>query len=175
MSYFFVVLFIMVLLLCALLNLASLPGNWVMLIFVVLWAIFGPIPQGTELGVFFFVVFAGLALLGEAVELLAQIWGGKRFGSSSRATFWGIIGAIAGGILCAPIMFGIGAIFGALAGAWVGSFFSERVLDDKPAKEAVIAANGALIGRFLGTVIKFGLGVTMLIWTATHIWPAGAG
>ena len=79
--------------------------------------------------------------------------------------------AIAGAIFFAPFLFGIGAIFGALAGAWAGCYVGERLLAHRPQSEAVTAANGALVGRFLGMVVKLGLGITMVVLTASTIWP----
>jgi uncharacterized protein YqgC (DUF456 family) len=171
MLYVAVVSFLLLLLLCALLNLASLPGNWIMAGLVTLWVLFGP-DNSSSPGVFFFLVFFGLALAGEAVEFLSQIWGAKKYGSSGTSTVMGMIGAIAGAVFFAPFLFGLGAVFGALAGAWAGSFLSERLLEGRPVKESVTAANGALLGRFLGMTAKFGLGVSMLVWTAANIWPA---
>lgn len=170
--YAFIVGFLIVLALCALLNLVTLPGNWLLAVLVVLWALAGPDAATASLGTLFFVALFGLAVAGEIVEFLAQIWGAKKYGCSNKATVAGMIGAIAGAIVCAPFLFGVGAIFGALAGAWLGSFAAERLLVGRPASQAVTAANGALVGRFLGMVIKFGLGMTMIVLTATAIWPA---
>ena len=171
MLYVAVTSFLFLLLLCTLLNLAALPGNWLMAVLVVLWALFGPENSNTP-GVLFFLIFFGLALAGEAVEFLSQIWGAKKYGSSNTSTFMGMIGAIAGAILLAPFLFGLGAVFGALAGAWGGSFLAERLLGGRPVREAVTAANGALLGRFLGMTAKFGLGISMIVWTAAAIWPS---
>ena len=172
MIYVLVVVFLLVLVLCALLNLVTLPGNWAMAVMVVLWALLGPAATTTDMGLLFFVAFFGLAVAGEIVEFLAQLWGAKKYGSSNTATVAGMIGAIAGAIFLAPFLFGIGAIFGALGGAWLGSFAGERLLVGRPTPQAVTAANGALMGRFLGMVVKFGLGITMVVLTATAIWPA---
>lgn len=171
MLYALVVGFLIVLALCALLNLVTLPGNWVLAALVVLWALAGPDAATASLGVLFFVALFGLAVAGEIVEFLAQIWGAKKYGCSNKSTVTGMIGAIAGAIVCAPFLFGVGAIFGALGGAWLGSFAGERLLAGRPASQAVTAANGALVGRFLGMVVKFGLGITMIVLTATAIWP----
>ncbi len=171
MTFALVIIFVMMLALCALLNLATLPGNWIMAVLVLLWFFFGPEPP-SPMGFFFFATFFGLAVAGEVVEFVAQIWGAKKYGASGRATIFGIIGAIAGAVLGAPLFFGLGAVLGALGGAWLGSFLSERLLSDKGVSEAVTAANGALLGRFLGMTVKFGLGITMIVLTATTIWPA---
>lgn len=161
--------FILLLALCALLNLASLPGNWVMAILVLLWGFFGPEPA---LNLYFYIAFFGLAVAGEVIEFITQIWGAKKYGSSNSSTFAGMIGAIAGAIFFAPFLFGIGAIAGALGGAWCGCFIAEKLFERKSTQDAATSANGALVGRFLGMTLKFGIGITMLVLTATHIWPA---
>jgi uncharacterized protein YqgC (DUF456 family) len=171
MTYALIILLLMLMLACAALNLTTLPGNWIMAVLVVLWALFGP-DSGQPLGVLFFVVFFGLLILGELVEFFSQIWGAKKYGASNTSTIASIIGAITGAILLVPFFFGIGAILGSLVGAWTGCFVSERFLSNRSTAEAVTAANSTLLGRFLGMVVKFGLGITMIVWTANTIWPA---
>ena len=112
----------------------------------------------------------GIALVGEALEMGMQILKAKRYGSSSSGTFAGMIGAIAGAILLAPLFFGLGALIGALAGAWTGCFVVEH-LKGRPLREALDAAFGAMMGRFLGTVCKCGAGGAMLALAAGRIWP----
>lgn len=171
MLYALVIAFVLLLCLCALLNLVSLPGNWLLAGLVSLWALAGPHAATENLGTLFFVALFGLAVAGEVVEYATQIWGAKKYGSSGKATVAGMIGTIAGAILGAPFLFGLGAIFGALAGAWLGTFTAERLLAARSVPVAAHAANGALVGRFLGMVVKFGLGITMMALTATAVWP----
>lgn len=151
-----------------LLNVFGLPANWIVLGLVALWKMVHP--GAANLDVWFWVMMVGLALIGEALELGMQILKAKRYGSSSSGTFAGMIGAIAGAILLAPLFFGLGALIGALAGAWIGCFLMELV-KGRPVKEALDAAFGAMMGRFLGTVCKCGAGGAMLALTAHRIWP----
>lgn len=72
---------------------------------------------------------------------------------------------------CWPRSFlGWAALIGALVGAWIGCFVMELV-KNRPVKEALDAAFGAMMGRFLGTVCKIGVGGVMLALTAQRIWP----
>jgi len=167
-SFFITAFFLVVLAVCVLLNLVTLPGNWAMVALVIVWELFYP---GSALGVTFFVFFIGLALIGELVEFGAQIYGSKKYGSSKTSTVAGIIGAIAGAIAGAPFMFGAGAIFGALFGAWGGCYLAERLILKQPSELAFRAAQGAMVGKFFGMVIKFGIGMAMLWLTASNIWP----
>ncbi len=168
MSVFFTVLFLVALAVCVLLNLVTLPGNWAMVALVVAWALLVP---GNELNILFFIMFLGLAVAGEVVEFGAQIWGAKKYGSSRISTWAGIIGAVLGAVFGAPFMFGVGAVFGALFGAWAGCFLAEILIRRQPSAVAFRAAQGAFVGRFLGMVVKFGLGMAMLALTASHVWP----
>ena len=146
-----------------LLNVFGLPANWIVLGLVALWKMVHP--GAANLDVWFWVMMVGLALIGEALELGMQILKAKRYGSSSSGTFAGMIGAIAGAILLAPLFFGLGALIGALAGAWIGCFLMELV-KARPVKEALDAAFGAMMGRFLGTVCKCGAGGACLLYTS---------
>ena len=168
MSFFFASLFLLALGICVLLNLITLPGNWAMVALVTAWALLVP---ENSLGVGFFIFFIGLAILGEVVEFGAQLWGAKRYGSSKISTIAGMIGTIAGAIIGAPFLLGLGAVLGALLGAWAGCLLAELLIRRQPSALAFRAAQGAFVGRFLGMVIKFGLGMAMLVLTASHIWP----
>ncbi len=150
------------------LNVFGLPANWVMLGLVALWKMAHPASE--SMTVWFWVMMVGLALVGEALELGMQIIKAKRYGSSSSGTFAGMIGAIAGAILLAPLFFGLGALIGAVAGAWTGCFVMEMA-KGRPLRESLDAAFGAMVGRFLGTVCKCGLGGAMLALAASRIWP----
>jgi len=169
MTFFFVSLFLLALVICVLLNLVTLPGNWAMVALTIVWALLVP---ENNLNLTFFCLFIGLALVGELVEFGAQIWGAKKYGSSKTSTIAGIIGAILGAVFGAPFMFGIGAVFGSLFGAWAGCYLAERIIRRQPSPVAFRAAQGAFVGKFLGMIIKFGLGVAMLALTASRVWPS---
>ena len=168
MSFIITGFFLVVLAVCVLLNLVTLPGNWAMVALVIVWEMFYP---GSSLGTMFFVLFVGLAIICELVEIGAQIYGSKKYGSSKTSTAAGVIGAIAGAIFGAPFMFGVGAIFGALFGAWGGCYLAERLIRRQPSEIAFRAAQGAMVGKIFGMVIKFGIGMAMLWLTASNIWP----
>ena len=162
------VLFIIVITLCVLSNFITLPGNWLMAFFVILWALFVP---NNILDTWFFCVFFTLLIIGEALEFYLQLKQSKKAGASGTSNILGIIGAIIGAIICIPFLFGLGAIFGALAGAWLGTFVGEFWLGSKEKDHSVNAANAALWGKFLGMVIKFGIGFYLIFYTASYIFP----
>lgn len=160
------IVFIIILIACVLLNFLSLPGNWLMLIFVILWALIIP---GNEIDTTFFIVFVGLLILGEVIEFFLQVRGSQKAGASKTSNFLGIIGAIIGAIFGLPFFFGLGAILGSLGGAWLGCFVGERFLAGKDMAQSIQAAHATLWGKFLGMLVKFGIGFYLVFHTATAI------
>lgn len=167
-AFFIVSGFLSLLAIILVLNVFGLPANWLILGLVCLWKYV--YPDTAHLDTLFFVLLIGFAILGEALEFGLQIIKARKYGSSSSGTFAGMVGAIAGAILLAPLFFGLGALIGALLGAWTGCFVMEKG-KGRPTREAVDAAFGAMMGRFLGTVCKCGAGGAMIALTARYIWP----
>lgn len=167
-AFFLVSGFLSLLGLILVLNVFGLPANWLILGLITLWKYV--YPDTAQLDFFFFALVISFAVLGEVLEFALQIIKARKYGSSSSGTFAGMVGAIAGAILLAPLFFGLGALIGALLGAWTGCFVMEKG-KGRPTGEAVDAAFGAMMGRFLGTVCKCGAGGAMLALTARYIWP----
>lgn len=146
----------------------SLPANWFILALAGVWK--WTHPEAMGVGWTFFGILAGICVLGEVLEQLVQMYGGKRYGSSGRGMIGAFLGGIAGAIFLAPVAFGLGAIPGALGGAYLGGLAFER-LHDRPWSEAHRSAMGNLYGRAVGMVLKAALGVIMLVMAAPRIWP----
>lgn len=151
-----------------LLHILSLPANWLLLGLLGLWALGHPATDA--LGPNFFFITIGGAIFGEVAEFVIQTVGAKRYGSSTKGNIGGIIGAILGAIFGAPFFFGLGALFGALGGAWLGCFVVERI-QGRSTDEAIFAAKGAMLGRFLGLSLKTGIGIAIVIYATRFIWP----
>jgi uncharacterized protein YqgC (DUF456 family) len=171
LSSLFAGAFLTLLGLVLLLNIVGLPANWLMLGLLALWKLAWP--EAVSMDILFWGMMIGIALAGELVEMALQVLKARRYGSSSSGTFAGMIGAIVGAIWLAPLFFGLGALVGALAGAWLGCFLMES-LRGRALREAMDAAFGTMLGRFLGTVCKCGAGGAMFSLAASHIWPQGA-
>ncbi len=150
------------------LNIFSLPANWIIVGLIALWKYI--YPDTAQMGYVFFAIIIGLAVIGEVLELGLQVMKAKKYGSTSSGTFAGVVGAIVGAIVLAPLFFGLGALIGALIGAFVGCFIMEK-LKGRSLKDSYEAAFGAMMGRFLGTVCKCGVGGAMLAVTGRYIWP----
>ena len=146
----------------------GLPGTWVIIGLVALWSFF----SGTlHFGWQFFALLIGLAGIGELVEFIAGYYGAKRFGGSSRGSVGGIIGALAGGFLCAPLFFGFGALPGALAGGFAGCFLMEKT-QGATSSAAARAAFGSTIGRFGGFIVKLSIGIGIIWLSVPLIWQS---
>lgn len=154
-----------------LLNILTLPANWIMLALIVVWRFATPYGAGMSVG--FFALLAGLAVFGEVVEYLTQIWGSKKYGSSTSGMWAGVLGALVGALIGLPLLLGLGALVGALVGAWGGSYLMER-FNGRSGEEARLAAKGALMGRFLGIVVKCGIGAVMIGLTYHALFDAAA-
>ena len=150
-----------------LLNVITLPANWIMLGLIGLWRFAYPSPG--DMGVFFFAMLVGLALFGEVIEYIAQGWGSKKYGSSTSGMWAGLLGALVGALAGLPLLFGLGAFIGALVGAWI-VFILWSATRGRNDYEARQAAKGALVGRFLGIVVKCGIGAVMLGLTCHAIF-----
>ncbi len=170
MEYFLVILFVVFLILAVLVQVISLPGNWLAIILVIIWKFIGPSSSVAELTWSFIALLLALAAIGELMEWLLQLKVGKKFGSSTKGNIGGIIGAIVGAILLLPFFLGFGALLGALIGAYLGCLAVE-LLQGREGKVARKAAWGVFVGKFLGMGFKLGLGATIIWLTAVRVWP----
>ena len=166
MSAVFALPFIVLLFALLLLNLFGLPVNWIVFALICLW---GSVIAEQSFGIVFFLLLAGLALVGEILEFALQAWGSKRYGGSGKGALGGMVGAIAGAVIGAPFLFGIGAFLGALAGAFCGCFLVE-LASRRALQHALGAAWGAMLGRFGGTVLKMACGLLMVSLVIPKIW-----
>lgn len=146
----------------------SMPGNWVMVAAVALFAWLAPSDtfdiSWTVVG-----VLVGLAIVAELLELAASALGAKRAGGSRRgavlAIGLSIVGAFVGvsfgsvipliGNLVGAI---VGAGLGALTGAMLGETWKGRTL-----AESWKVGHAAFWGRILGALAKIGIGTAMAV------------
>lgn len=148
-------------LLWLLLNLVGLPGNWLMLATAVAatWWLGLPINRWTLIAVF------AIAVIGEIIEFIAGAAGSRKYGGTWKGSLGALAGGIAGavvGTVVLPL-----PVIGTLAGAAVGAFIGATAVEislGRPRAEAIRAGQGAALGRIMGTVVKFSLGIVM--WLA---------
>jgi uncharacterized protein YqgC (DUF456 family) len=159
MLYFWLTLLVVVNTLWLGLVLFSLPGNWLMIIITILFALW----QKNIFSVYTIIAAIILALIGEVLEFLAGAGGAKAAGGGKRAMAAAIIGAIVGalaGTVLIPI-----PIFGTLIGSALGAAIAVLIAERKAGKEmkqSLKIASGAGLGRFVGLGAKIATGI--IIW-----------
>lgn len=152
-----------------LIGLLGLPGNWLMLIATAIYTVAVP-EVGTEsLWWVVLAVLLVLAIVGEAIEMLASVHGVRKHGGTKRSALLSFVGAIVGAIFGAVIGTGfmpiigslIGALLlsgaGALGGAFLGEQWSGRSVDD-----SLQVGQAAFWARLAGTAAKMVIGCVML-------------
>lgn len=149
----------------------GLPGNWLIVISTCLFAWWKW--EDGVFSIYTLIFVTALGALGELIEFFAAMGGAKRAGAGWAGSFAAIAGAILGaltGTFMIPIPF-----FGTLLGACLGAGLCAWGLEfaqGKKMEDSVRYGIGASLGHFLGTTIKFGLGV--LIWLIIAVavfWP----
>jgi hypothetical protein len=141
------------------LNFFVLPGNWLMIITVILFALW----QKGVFSVYTIIAAVVLAVSGEIIEFISGAGGAKAAGGGKKAMAaaigGAIIGAIAGTIII-PIPI-IGTLLGTALGACGATLIVER-MSGKEFNKSLKSATGAGVGQLLGTGAKFIVGV--IIW-----------
>ena len=141
--------------------LVGLPGNWLMILSVLLFAWWQ-----SDVQIFSTVTLVGLCglgLAGELFEFAAGTVGSKKAGGK----IWGSVGAICGGITGAiagtfliPVPV-IGSLTGACAGAFLGASLLE-LGSGRKMDASLKSGAGAGVGQLTGILTKLMIGV--LIW-----------
>lgn len=168
MIYLGILLLILVLVAGWCMTMLSMPGNWVMVGAVALFAWLAP-ADGPDISWQIVAVLLVLAVLAELLELAASALGAKRAGGSRRgavlAIFGSMVGAIIGAMVGVPIPI-IGSLVaaivfagaGALVGAMLGETWKGRTL-----AESWKVGQSAFWGRLLGALAKTGIATAMLV------------
>ena len=160
MSVLWAGLLILVLLAGWSLNLFGLPGNWLNVVAIALYAWLVPAESRWSIGWAVVVAVGLVALIGELIEAAAGALGVSKVGGSRRGALLAMVGAMAGGLLGAllgspiPVVGSIVGILllaslGALAGAMIGERWKGRgwAISWK-------VGRAAFWGRLLGTLGK---------------------
>ncbi|TWT83356.1 hypothetical protein CA13_48210 [Planctomycetes bacterium CA13] len=150
-------------------NLMTLPGNWISVAAMAIYAWLGPSEGRLSIGMTPLICAFLFALFGEIIEFVAGAAGAKRAGASRRSTFFAVLGSMAGaltgalvglpvpvvGPVLAAILFGgVGATAGAVYGEWT---------DGRSWKESWNVGHAAFWGRTFGTLGKFLAGLAVVL------------
>jgi len=128
----------------------GLPGTWLILLTSFLYGYAG---HFEKIGLPLLSVLTGIVVVAEVLEYLLGMTGARRFGASRMGALASIAGGIIGAIVCAPLFFGVGALFGLFGGAFLGAFLYEWVAR-RDLEHSVRSGIGALLGRISGTMVK---------------------
>lgn len=168
MAIVFALLVVLALVLCWLLTLLGLPGNWLMAAIAAVYAWLGPAQGHLAFGWKTVIALLVLALLGEIVELLAGALGVAKAGGSKRGAAMALVGSILGGLVGVVVGLPIplvGSLVAALLfaglGAMIGTALGEIWAGQEPGKTWRIAQR-AFWGRLAGTLGKVILGALMI-------------
>lgn len=135
----------------------QLPGTWLIAAATVGYGWRG---NWLEIGWQTAAAVAAMAVAAEIVELWTGAWLTRRAGASSRATWCGLLGGIAGMlILSIPVPI-IGTLIGGVIGCFTGALVGELTIRDD-AIGATRAGLAAAVGRVLGTTAKTAAAVAM--------------
>ncbi len=136
-----------------------LPGTWLI---VAVAVFYGWWTEWVQVGLIFILVLAGIALLGEAIELGTSMLTARRAGGSRRAAWGGLIGGFLGLFLLSflvPIPI-VGSMAGALVGCFAGAMIGELTVRKELAQGTRVGLFSAL-GFVLGTVAKLAIAFVM--------------
>ncbi|HCW93743.1 MAG TPA: hypothetical protein DHM44_08680 [Flexistipes sinusarabici] len=145
------------------LNLFSLPGNMLAAIppiilyftdFMELWQL---------------MLILAIVAAGEIFEWISGFFSAKKTGATNKSVFASIAGAIVVGVIMAPLFFGIGALIGSVIGAFAGTFIYEK-LTTSDNRTAILRSTSIMKNRMFAIVIKFSLGISIVILTGIYIY-----
>jgi uncharacterized protein YqgC (DUF456 family) len=141
------------------LTLLTLPGMWLSLVAGVAVALWRPdLLSWWSVG-----VAGGLAVLAEAIELIASAAGAKKGGASKHGAIGAVIGSFVGALVGSPFLFPIGTVVGGVAGAGLGAVIAERGFKGRSWGDSAKAGQGAAIGRLVATALKTLLALVMAL------------
>jgi len=169
MAWLYYILTLIVMLTGMFLNILGLPGIWLMIGAVGVFAWLTSAQQ--FVGTTSLIVLVVLGLLAEAVEFIAGSAGAKKAGGSKRAAMGAIIGALIGGIFLSVIPIPIiSTIVGACLGAFIGAAVVELVIF-KDVDRSMRVGVGAAHGRFMGILGKLIFSIIIFIIAAVVAFP----
>ncbi len=143
----------------------NLPGSFLMLIFIFVWAWFDDFVLISIAEIF--IIF-GLLVLLEVLEFALSGLAAQYGGAEKRSAFLAIVGGLLGTIVLGSLFFIVGAIIGLLLGSYLGAYWGEHQAGKSPA-EAKRAALAALMGSIAGKLLKSATTVIIGVWMIREI------
>ncbi|MCK4546172.1 MAG: DUF456 domain-containing protein [Candidatus Eisenbacteria sp.] len=166
MTIFLNILFLLGLLVAVFTSFFGLPGNFIALGAVVVYAIS---TGWSVIGWKFLLLVGGLILLGELLEFLFGTFTSVRYGGSRWSAVGSFVGGVSGAIVGTGMIPLVGTVIGAFAGAFVLAFLFEFIYQRRQA-EAARAGFGAFVGKMLGLSTKMSLGLAVVVLVALRLF-----
>ncbi len=152
---------IVVVILCCLVGVVitaiRLPGTWLIVVTALAYGLWD---DWTRVSPLLVGVLTGIALTGEAIELLTSVFTARKAGASSRAGWGGLIGGIVGMFVFSIPVPIVGTIVGALLGCFAGAMIAELSVRKELGQGAKVGLFSAA-GFVLGTVAKLAIALVM--------------
>lgn len=152
-------------LLGVLLTALRLPGTWLLLTTAV---VYGWWTGWERIGIATVLILAGVAIVGEVVEILASVVTARRAGATKQAAWGALIGGFVGMLFLSflvPIPL-IGSMVGAVVGCFGGALLTELVIARNLAHGAKVGVFAAL-GFAIGTATKVAIAMAMAVVVLT--------
>lgn len=155
-------------------NLLLLPGNWIMVGSLCLFLLAAGDPAGGPDWTTLLIV-AGMAVIGELIELLAGSASAAKAGATRRSMVLSLLGSfvlsIAGTFVIPIPVIGtvLGAVAGAGAGAFLGAWLGEAWAGrDRDQRHQI--GKAAMQGRLVGMTIKITIGAAIFVVQLISLW-----
>lgn len=141
-------------------TLLGLPGNWFILLIIVLLGYFTGFTIISEEQT---VIMSLVLLLGEAIESGLALVTANKHKPSKWSLLAAFIGGFIGALIGTSILPIIGSVIGAAIGVFALSYFVELRMTGND-QQAGKVAKAAMVGSLLGTTIKFILAISVVIY-----------
>lgn len=168
MNYLWPILLVLLNTCWLVLILPGLPGTWLMVVsaLAVDWWV------GKPMFSFWTVATVSiLAGLGEVLEFFTGMGGAAKAGGTRRGAMGALVGGLIGAVVLSVPLPCVGTLLGACLGAAAGTVLME-MSGGMPTEASVRVGVGAGMGRFVGTLIKFAIGVIIwIILAVAAFWP----
>lgn len=163
-----IILLVLVCLAAVVATAVRLPGTWVI---VAAAFVYGWLDGWERISVTWVLVLAGLAAVGELVELILSFLTARRAGATRQAAWGGLIGGFLGMFFLSVPLPLIGTFIGAILGCFAGAAITEIWIHNQIQRGARVGVFSA-IGFAVGAAAKVGLALAMAgITTVVVVWP----
>jgi uncharacterized protein YqgC (DUF456 family) len=154
----------------------GLPGTAVILGSSLLFAVSTGFQAGVTVNLL--ILMSILTVVAETADNWLMALGARKFGASRGSIWMSFLGAFLGAVLLGPLLVWFLGLLSPFFGAFLGAFLSvvlyEYFKTRKNPGLAVRAGWGAILGRFLGLLLKMMIGLGMAVTVAYRILSSGA-